>query len=378
MPQSPSDLDCDPHVTRNDFEDFLDLLKQLIRHPSVVGSEHSFFRTLQRELDETGAKVTLYEGLLVAQGSQPDSMHISAHVDRHGLICTGPNEFQYAAFVARNRGDLLGDSVSEQTYQTISGRFHDRPVQAYVPWSGTYLGRGSITRSYLCERRGNLVFELEGMEHVLPGTPVAYLDRLAIRDGRLIGQLDNILTVAMLVYIFRRGFQGTALFTAQEEVGRSWRYLLEWYHRYDRTTRDLLVLDTSPFADVTTADDQQIVLRKRDANAEFNGTMVQRLEDLCRQRGLSYTFKDERIKQQNLVRETEGKTPLSLGSTELGRLTMATAGEIQGATLQVPTTGYHTPEETASVASVEAALDLLVDLALHDPESSQVTTAYTR
>ena len=37
----------------------------------------------------------------------------SAHIDRHGLICTGPNEFQYAAFVAGSRSDLLGNSVSE-------------------------------------------------------------------------------------------------------------------------------------------------------------------------------------------------------------------------------------------------------------------------
>ena len=47
--------------------EFVDLLKAIIRHPSVVGAEHSFFRVLQRELDERGAQVTWYEGLLVAQ-----------------------------------------------------------------------------------------------------------------------------------------------------------------------------------------------------------------------------------------------------------------------------------------------------------------------
>ena len=69
--------------------EFIDLLKILIRHPSVVGAEHSFFRVLQRELEERGAKVTWYEGLLVAQGSKPNSAMFSAHIDRHGLICTG-------------------------------------------------------------------------------------------------------------------------------------------------------------------------------------------------------------------------------------------------------------------------------------------------
>ena len=66
------------------------LLAQLVRNPSVVGAEHSFFRVLQRELEERGAKVTWYEGLLVAQGRRPTSLMLSAHIDRHGLICTGP------------------------------------------------------------------------------------------------------------------------------------------------------------------------------------------------------------------------------------------------------------------------------------------------
>ena len=39
--------------------DFIDLLKILIRQPSVVGAEHSFFRALQRELEERGAKCLL-------------------------------------------------------------------------------------------------------------------------------------------------------------------------------------------------------------------------------------------------------------------------------------------------------------------------------
>ena len=30
-----------------------------------------------------------------------------------------------------------------------------------------------------------------------------------------------------LIHILRHGFRGTALFTAEEEAGRSWRYVLE-------------------------------------------------------------------------------------------------------------------------------------------------------
>lgn len=129
----------------HDFFALLDILKLLVRHPSVVSAEHSFFQVLQRELEETGVKVTWYEGLLVAQGARPHSRYLSAHIDRHGLICTGPNEFQYAAFIASNRGDLTGNSVSEQTFATISERFIHTAVHAYEPWSGVYRGKGLIT-----------------------------------------------------------------------------------------------------------------------------------------------------------------------------------------------------------------------------------------
>jgi len=89
---------------------FYDILKQLIRVPSVVGAEHPFFMFLKRELEEIGINVEHYDGVLVAKGDEPESGYISAHVDRHGLVCTGHNEFQYAAFIAKNMADLTGNS----------------------------------------------------------------------------------------------------------------------------------------------------------------------------------------------------------------------------------------------------------------------------
>jgi len=103
-----------PAAEPNDLSDFLEILQQLVREPSVVGTEDSFFRVLRRELEEVDVTVERHLGVLVARGRDPDSIVLSAHIDRHGLLCTGPNEFQYAAFIAGNRGELTGDSVSEQ------------------------------------------------------------------------------------------------------------------------------------------------------------------------------------------------------------------------------------------------------------------------
>lgn len=338
---------------------FLDLLATLLRSPSVVGAEHAFFRVLQRELEERGAKVTWYEGLLVAQGARPRSILISAHIDRHGLICTGPDEFQYAAFVAGGRSDLLGNSVSESLMNRVADRFSEQPVYAYEPWSGNYRGRGQIARSYVCEHRNNLIFEVQDLPHLVAGTPVAFTDKLLSDGTTLSGQLDNVLTVAALVYQFEQGFEGTAFFTAQEEAGKSWRYLLEWFRRFGDRTNQLIVVDTSPFPDAATASNQQLVLRRSDANGYFSELLTDQVVEQCEKLGISYLFKDEYIRALNEKRALAGNEPQSLGSTEMGRIIAAGNNLVTGTTIQIPTTGYHTMKESASIDSVGAFLMLL-------------------
>lgn len=347
---------------------FLELLALLMRHPSVVGSEHSFFRVLQRELEERGAQVTWYEGLLVAHGSKPSSLMLSAHVDRHGLVCTGPNEFQYAAFVAGARSDLLGNSVGEQLMKKIVNRFGAEYVYAYEPWSGAYCGRGVITGAYICEYRNNLIFEVKGLEHLLAGTPVAFADALKVTDQALVGQLDNVLTTAVLVYLFELGFKGTVFFTSQEEAGKSWRYLLEWFRRFGDDANQLIVVDTSPYPDFTAAAQQHLVLRNKDANASFDPRLTEKLLALCERRGVRYQMKDAYVEAMNVQLRAAGEDARSIGSTEMGRIIRASNGLVDGTTLQIPTSGYHTMSESAPLASVKAFIDILADLAdLHNP-----------
>jgi len=342
--------------------DFIDLLKALVRYPSVVGAEHSFYRILQRELEERGAEVSWYQGLLVAQGSRPHSTMFSAHIDRHGLVCTGPGEFQYAAFIAGNRSDLLDTAVSDKLMDKITERFDAESVFAYEPWSGVYRGSGVIQKSYICELRKNLIFEIDGFDGLVAGTPVAFSDSLKDDGQRLSAQLDNVLTASVLVYLFELGFQGTAFFTAEEEAGKSWRYLLEWFRRFGYSTDRLFVLDTSPFDDEQTASQQQLVLRESDANASFNQTSTELIEALCQQNGFTYLFKDRFMRAENQRRAEQGKKPKSLGSTEMGRIVAASNGLVDGTTIQVPTTGYHTMQESASYESVETFIQLLLML----------------
>ena len=339
--------------------DTLLLLRGLVREPSVVGVEDAFFRILRRELDELPITVTRYQGLLVAQGDRPDSLYLSAHVDRNGLLCTGPNEFQYAAFIAGNRGELNGDSISEQFMELIAGRFKGERVQAHTPYTGNYLGQGIIDHAFVCPHRCNLIFQVQGLDFLQPGTPVSFLDRLTVADGKFSAQLDNVVMVAAIIQLLRSGFQGTAFFTAGEEAGRSWRHVAEWFRRDSTSTNRLLVLDTSPYPE-DAVDAQQVVLRNRDAAAEFDPVFTKKIADRAEQLGIPYSFKDHYVEEINKTRERR----MSYGRTELGRLLTACPGEISGTTLQLPTTAYHTAQETASIESFTGMMKLLQDLCI--------------
>ena len=344
-----------PALPEGELAEFLEILQALVREPSVVGAEDSFFRVLRRELEEVGVEVERHLGILVARGGDAHDLVLAAHIDRHGLLCTGPNEFQYAAFIAKNQSELTGDSVSEQTVASIADRFTGQRVQAHLPYAGTYIGQGTISTGSLCEARRNLIFEIEGLEGLDPGTPVSFLDRLSLTETHLSAQLDNVLGVALIVHLFRRGFRGTAFFTAEEEAGKSWRYAHSWLLREGLDTSRLLVLDTSPYPSAEAAEAQELVLRTKDATATFDPAFTAEIERRCLDLGIRHSFKDRWIESENQTRPK----PLSLGRTELGRLAAASQGRFTGTTLQIPTTGYHTPDETASLASVLAAMRLL-------------------
>lgn len=341
-------------------DNFYDILKQLIKVPSVVGHEHSFFMYLKKELENLNINVEYYDGVLVAKGNDPSSGYISAHADRHGLICTGHNEFQYAAFIAKNQSDLNTNSNTYQMLKNFEKRFVGQKVQAYEPWSGSYLGMGVIENAFLCERRKNIIFNINEFGHLFPGTPIAFVDKLVSDNEIISAQLDNVLSVALLVYMYELGYQGTAFFTASEEAGKSWRFLLEYFRRFDISTNELLVLDTSPYKTIEDIKNLDIVLRNRDENGYFRSPLKSKIKKIAIKNRIKYHYKDEYLKNIMKTNNTTG----SLGITELGRIIHASKGQVQGTTLQIPTIGYHTVEETALIQSVDSILIVLKKLYL--------------
>ncbi|MGB3737065.1 MAG: hypothetical protein WA964_19075 [Ilumatobacter sp.] len=186
-----------------------------------------------------------------------------------------------------------------------------------------------------------------GLADLEPGTPVGFASGLRRTGVWLTGQLDNVVTVAVIVELLAAGFDGTALFTAGEEAGRSWQPIVEWM---PPRSDELVVLDTSPFDTTDEVERGVVVLRHRDAGETFSRGRTEQLADAARSTGAEIVWKDAVLAERGRP----------LGRTELGRVVATTGGRVTGTTLQVPTTDYHINREATTEAAVAATMSTLL------------------
>lgn len=330
----------------------------LLAVPAVVGFERPLLDHLAARLSGSGRSVDRREGVLVVDGGAPGP-RLSAHVDRHGLVA-GPGGFRYAAHHVREVRYGEQVRVAASVAARVCGRFAGEAVFAYDPASGATLGEGTV--GHVCNPdEPGVAIPVDGLDGLPAGTPVAYALGCSARRDVVSGQLDNALSAAIVVEMLGAGFGGRAYFTVEEEVGRSWEHLAA---ADPDPTRELLVLDTSPFEVEQPARDGMVVLRNRDANGTFDAGLVRSVAAACDRLGVPWLAKDELVDEENLRRLAAHRSPKSLGSTELGRLVAESGGSWNGATVQVPTYGYHTNHESTSVRAVEGVCRVLAELVL--------------
>lgn len=325
-------------------EAVIERARRLLDVPSVVGFEDPLFDVLSEDLTKLGRSVRLVGSVLVAEGE--GQRVLSAHADRHGLVTLGDGLLGYAARRAAGEHQPLSTAFAGR----VCSRFRDEDVVAYDAESGAVVGVGRVEHAAHCGLGPELLLDSNGLEALPAGIPVAFAAGLE-RDGDLIkGQLDNVLSVALAFELIAGGFDVTALFTRGEEAGRSWIGLSAYFA--DSEFADLLVLDTSPFDEPDVVRSGTVVLRRRDATGVFAADLVERIERSAGLAGVDTVFKDELLAAQGRP----------LGRTELGRLVSSTSGRLNGATVQVPTTDYHTNRETTSHGAITNVLRVLAAL----------------
>ncbi len=327
--------------------------------PSVVGHEKHFIQFLKNDFEKLGLTVTEHEGVLEVSGQEPHSTIISAHVDRHGLISMGESNYGYAAeYIKENKYDVNG-TPTQKMMNAIGDRFNGEDVFAYDPETGEKLGEGQISRSGPNMIDDNCIFKVEGMETMPVNIPIGYA-RTAFSDGKYLkGQIDNVVSLGVIYVLFQNGFQGTALFTCEEEIGKSWVHITDWLENNKIESTELIILDTSPFRESSAVEESSVILRNRDKNAIFNKDITEKIKQRCEDKNIPFQFKDEYLIER-------GTSVKGLGSTELGRIIQKSEGRWSGATIQIPTTEYHTSYETTSRKCIETYYALLQNILVNE------------
>ena len=207
---------------------------------------------------------------------------------------------------------------------------------------------------------GGAIFKIEGMADMPVDTPIAYARKAEQDDEFLKGQIDNVVSIGVIYTLFQNGFQGTVLLSNEEEIGKSWVHITNWLTQNDIQTKELIILDTSPYRESDPIEQNMVILRNRDKSATFNTELVTKLEKRCKELGMAYQIKDDYLLSLGL-------STADLGSTELGRVIDNTDGLWSGATVQIPTLEYHTSYETTNRGCIESYYALLQNILITDP-----------
>lgn len=328
--------------------------------PCVVGHEQPFLAFLQNEYEALGLRAIRHEGLVEIHGKKPYAAILCAHADRHGLVSIGHGEYVYAAQYMKEIKYGQNNRASQKEIEKINERFEGEPVIAYASADGKRLGAGTIKACDASKLKGDALFEVDGLEKVALGTPIAYARTGRMENGHFKGQLDNAISLGIVHALFCNGFEGTALLTTEEEIGKSWTHIAAWLLQNYIRTQNLLVLDTSPYNDPAPVEEGMLIFRNRDMSGLFDIGLTGALKKRAEQLGLPHQVKDEYLLAQ-------GKKVEQLGSTELGKLIQGTKGQWSGATVQIPTLMYHTSNETTSITAINNYYRYLCNILMEQP-----------
>lgn len=327
--------------------------------PSVVGHEQFFMDVLEKDFISLGLRVHRHDCYISISGKDPLSAIICAHLDRHGLISIGDDEYVYAAQYMKEIKYGENNRYASQELENIARRFEGEPVYAYAPDDGTRLGDGVIEACNPCMLNGDALFFVQDMHTMDEGIPLAYARAANYGSNRLKGQIDNAISLGVIYALFEQGFQGTALLTTEEEIGKSWLHIKDYLEVENIASQSLIVLDTSPYTNQNIIEEGYIIFRNRDMSGVFSSELVKLLKARAENLNLPYQTKDQMLLEQ-------GKQVSQLGSTELGRLIQGSDQKWNGATVQIPTLMYHTSSETTTTKAIENFFMFLHNILIED------------
>jgi len=343
-------------------------LNKLLKIPSVISHEQVLMDYLEKQLNIIKThRIERTKHLLVAKPKQvagkKNQSIVSIHIDRQGFITYKKNILEYAAFSMQKKY-LQPITTEEHVFKKVASRHIGESVIAFEETSGKLLEEQKIIGSEYNFKNKTVLFKLENESKQKKGTPWFLKPKLNKVNDYLAGQIDNAISVAVIIELIKNGFKGTIIFTTEEEIGNSWKHLHNFLKEENIFTKNLIVLDTTPYKYIYSIDKGVVVLRNKDESGIFNKNLTKKIIHICEENEIPYELKDEQIKQFNKKLRQKGLPAKKYGRTELGRIVEHTKGKINGTTVQIPSVNYHTNHELTSQKALKNFYFLLKKLLL--------------
>lgn len=373
------------------IDEVYEKLQEYLEIGSVLGHEQLLITAIKSDLEKLGLNVELFENYLVAHTTKSAPYLFSAHIDRHGFVKNKDGEIEYAAFeylrkhnlklpheVRKNGEDNIISKLKENSqfmskhslkefrdfmlisndeysnvkfskpfaldfFEKVALRYSNDKMRGYNSSTGKYGEWRDILfyETVVDERKVFFNIDEEDEFNVYQLSSKSFMNEKFIG-----GQIDNIISSVVLVVLLKHKLiSGSFIFTTLEEVGQSYKQVVEYVSSQKEFNKELIILDTSPYDSFKSKEEGFLTLRYGDENGGFSETLVEKLKSIVEQSSIAYDFK-----------------PSFMGKTELGRVSSETNGKITGTTLQLPTLNYHTSHETAQLKGVENYIKVLIEL----------------
>ena len=316
-------------------KEILEICDDFLEIPSVILYEKPFFDYLERKISLLGYNTERCGNeYLVVKGKNPKKI-FSAHVDRHGVVRGENGTFEYAGFKFRRDMNLKFNREDMEFYQSAAQRHTREKIFSYDNISGEILDTYTTQRFNLDHKKKYVSYDLDKKpkeNEIIFG----FESSIKIKEDKFYGQIDNAISVAVLLYLLKTtNFQDNIIFTTKEEIGLSWKNVLDYMDK-DNSNLKIITLDTTPYENFNNKEKGFLVLRKGDENGKFDLQIVEELEKILTENKIPIEYKNSAI-----------------GMTELGRISSESKGKYNGATLQIPTLNYHTTYETGTIESLQ-------------------------
>jgi putative aminopeptidase FrvX len=373
-----------------DTKNIIKRTNKFLKIPSSVTYEKPFLDFLEKKAKQYGYETILEERYLVIKPKNLITKYLfSAHIDRHSLIKNENNELEYLAFyLKKKRGDIFMHEKNEVLEEEFISKLSKMYVDAEISLQEDFvLVKQKNKPNLKFQRSGRKTFfESVGLRHTKesissynPNTgeilqsyttlrnsvsvdekKVIYDTNMPLKEedkifmfnskaeeiGNLVsGQLDNVISAACIFELIEtQTLQQEVIFTTEEEIGTSWECIKDYSEKHNSKLK-LVVLDTSPYTTLENYPLGYLTLREGDERAEFDLELVSSIKKIVDEENIPTHYK-----------------PSFIGNTELGKVVLETKGKINGVTLQLPTTNYHTTYETCTKESLENYMKIISKL----------------